>query len=133
LSRFVTERTSGYLDIPDTGGVTGALYRRLGQSVVAELVAAYEAGASSAALADQYGVSRSGVKQLLHVAGANVRTPVGLSADQVDEASALYEQGLLLREIGELLGFHKDTVRRALIRHGVVMRSGHGDHSGSRS
>ena len=57
-----------------------AVAQRLGSSSVLELVAAYEAGATSAGLAERYGISRKAVKDLLHREGVAVRRPPGLAA-----------------------------------------------------
>jgi DNA-binding IclR family transcriptional regulator len=62
---------------------------------VAELVAAYEAGASSAVLAERFGISKSGVNQLLHQLGVAVRTPRSLTSEQVDVGVELYGVGLV--------------------------------------
>jgi len=135
LRCYVTESTARGLGVPDspTPQVPRSLYRRLGEMEIARLAAEYEGGATCAVLAQRYRVSESGVKQLLHARGAQVRTPRGLSDAQVDQAVALYARGYFLREIGEELGFSQVTVRRALLRRGVAMRSGHGDHRARRS
>jgi hypothetical protein len=103
-----------------------ALARRLGVAVVQEIVGAYEAGATSAELANRYGVSRTGLQHLLHSQGAAARSPRGLTPTDVNVAEQLYAAGWLLREIGLELGFSRDAVRRALLQRGVVMRSGYG-------
>jgi hypothetical protein len=103
-----------------------ALAKRLGVAVVREIVQVYEAGATAAELAERYGVSRSGITNLLHSQEAAVRSPRGLSPTDSDLAEQLYADGWLLREIGAELGFSRDAVRRALLQRGVVMRSGYG-------
>jgi hypothetical protein len=72
------------------------------------------------------------VKDLLHREGAAVRRPPGLSAADVDEAVRLYQSGWLLREIAVKFAVHQETVRRALLKQGVALRSGHGSHGASR-
>jgi DNA-directed RNA polymerase specialized sigma24 family protein len=104
--------------------------RRLGSSSVAALVTAYAAGATTAELAQQFGVSRTAVKDLLHRQHVVVRGPQGLPAEDAPEAARLYESGWLLRQIAEKFGVSQGTVRRKLLARGVVMRSGHGDVRG---
>ena len=105
-----------------------AVVRRLGLSTVLALIEAYEAGSTTAKLAERYGISRTAVKDLLHAHGVTVRRPAGLNARDVYKAARLYESGWLLREIAEKFDVSRDDVRRKLLAAGVVMRSGHGDH-----
>jgi transcriptional regulator with XRE-family HTH domain len=92
------------------------------------LLERYEQGATTAQLAESYGISRTAVKDLLHRQGVAVRRPVGLGAGEIDEAVRLYRAGWLLREIAEKFGVSQETMRRKLLGRGVVMPSGHGDH-----
>lgn len=105
-----------------------AVVRRLGSSSVVALIRSYEAGATTAQLAEQYSVSATAVKDLLHRAGVAVRRSSGLNLDDVSEATRLYESGWLLREIAQKFDVSQEDVRRKLLASGVVMRSGHGDH-----
>lgn len=82
----------------------------------------------TAQLAEQYSVSATAVKDLLHRAGVAVRRPSGLNLDDVSEATRLYESGWLLREIAQKFDVSQEDVRRRLLAWAVVMRSGHGDH-----
>jgi hypothetical protein len=109
-----------------------ALTKRLGVAVVQEIVQVYEAGSTTAELAERYSVSRTGVMNLLHSQEAAVRSPRGLGRTDVDVAERLYAAGWLLREIGVELGFSRDAVRRALLQRGVVMRSGYGSANRSK-
>lgn len=88
--------------------------RRLGSDVITQLVADYAAGRSAAALAEQYKISKTAVLGLVANAGA-IRHRNVMTGEMVATARRLREQGLLYREIGVLLGVHKDTVRRALL------------------
>jgi hypothetical protein len=89
LSGFVTEQMPRISELPvyrrQESGVDRpyALSKRLGMAVVQELVGCYEAGATSADLADRYGVSRTGLTNLLHAQGAAVRRRCGLSPTDV--------------------------------------------------
>ena len=77
------------------------MVRRLGLSTVLALIEAYEAGSTTAKLAERYGISRTAVKDLLHAHGVTVRRPAELNARDVYKAARLYESGWLLREIAE--------------------------------
>jgi hypothetical protein len=138
LSRFVTEQISRMSELPvyrrpeTSVDPPYALARRLGWAVIQDVLRHYEAGATAADLAEQYGVSRTGLTNLLHAQGAVVRIPRGLKHTDVDLAERLYAAGWLLREIGAELGFNRDAVRRALLERGVVMRTGHGSANRSR-
>jgi hypothetical protein len=50
----------------------------------------------------------------------------GLSSEYLDQAAALYRAGWSLARIGDKYGTTDMTVRRALARHGVVIRSRNG-------
>jgi len=100
--------------------------RRLGSSSVAALIRSYEAGATTTQLAQQYGVSATAVKDLLHCRDVVVRRRVGLQPLEVDEAVRFYESGWQLREIAQKFDASQENVRRRLLERGVTMRSGHG-------
>jgi hypothetical protein len=70
-----------------------ALTKRLGAAAVQEIVRVYEAGTAAAELAEPYGVSPTGLTNLLHSQGAAVRRPRGLGAADVDMARRLYAEG----------------------------------------
>jgi transposase-like protein len=86
------------------------------------VVEAYEAGASMADLARQYGVKRVSISQLLHKAGATIRPRRVISAAEVDRAVQLYESGLSLQAVGDQLGWDQKTIYRHLKGRGVAMR-----------
>ena len=138
LSRFVTEQMSRLSELPayhsqeSTVDLPYALARRLGAVVVQDILRDYEAGTTAAELAERYGVSRTGLTNLLHSKGAAVRRRCGLSSTDVDVVERLYAAGWLLQEIGVELGFSRDAVRRALLQRGVVMRSGYGSANRSK-
>lgn len=131
LVRFVASQTQGTDGMPSYVPVLvePAHYRlagRLGPEVIAEVVRTYEAGATSGELAERLGVSPSGLKGLLHSAGAKVRTPRGLTPDEVIEAERRYLSGWLLREVGDRFGVSTECVRRALLKRGTKPRVGRG-------
>lgn len=48
---------------------------------------------------------------------------------QIDEAIALYQQGLSLAEVGRRFGVEHSTIRKHLVRRGISRRDTHGrDH-----
>jgi hypothetical protein len=87
--------------------------RRLSPDVVGQFVAEYTAGQSAAALARRYKISKTAALGLVAKSGA-VRHRNIMTAEMIVTARQLRERGLLFREIGQHLGVHKDTVRRAL-------------------
>ncbi len=103
-----------------------ALSRRLDKHLVAEIGRAYEAGTTSTELAQELGVSRTGVLNLLRGSGVKIRTRRALTASEVDTAERLYGEGWILREIGAELGVSRDCVRVALLKRRVKLRVGLG-------
>lgn len=75
------------------------LDQRLDAETIAQLVADYEAGASSAQLGRDYGMSKTSVLRLLHEAGATIRRQ-GLTPEQIEQAILLYAAGLSLVQVG---------------------------------
>ena len=107
------------------GGEPRAVARRLGSSSIAALIEAYESGSTTAKLAEQYGISRTAVRDLLHARGVALRRPRGLGSKDIAEAARLYDTGWLLRETAEKFDVSQENVRRRLVELGVVMRNGH--------
>jgi len=101
------------------------LNQRLNPAIVAEIVARYEAGEPSTALAVAFGISKGSVLKLLREAGTQIRNQ-GLSDDQVAEAAQFYASGHSLAQIGVHLGVDHGTVWRQLRKRGVKMRDTHG-------
>jgi hypothetical protein len=100
------------------------LDQRLKPAKVAEIVARYEAGEPSTAVAASYGLSKGSVIRLLHEAGIPIRRQ-GLTVEQTSEAARLYESGWSLAKIGAHLCVDHGTVWRALKKRGVKMRDTH--------
>lgn len=96
-------------------------WTRLPASTKAEIVARYEAGETSTALAAEYGVAKSTVLNLLRTSGAAVRRQP-LTPEQVSEAVRLYESGLSLSEVAERLQVNQETMRMAILKAGVTLR-----------
>ena len=101
------------------------LNQRLKPEIVAEIVARYEAGEASAAIAASYGLSKGSVIGLLRDAGIKIRNQ-GLTDDQIAEAAQLYASGLSLANIGARFDVDHGTVWRQLKKRGVKMRDTHG-------
>jgi len=91
------------------------LDRRLSATTVAELVAAYEAGASTPELCTRYKLSKGGVLKLLRQAGVEIRHR-GLSDQQVQQAEQLYREGCSYAEIGRRIGKAKSSVREVVLK-----------------
>ena len=108
--------------------VTRNLRRRLGPTVISELVSNYNAGAHTPALAKEYEISTTGLRRLLHQEGVKFRGQSIAPADS-DQAVELYESGLTIREVVKEIGYSLGTIRRELHRRGVPMRpSGRWNH-----
>jgi transposase-like protein len=101
------------------------LDQRLKPEIVAEIVARYESGEPSTAVAASHGISKASVIRLLREAGVSIRNQ-GLSDDQIAEAAQHYASGLSLAKIGARFGVDHGTVWRALKKRGVKMRDTHG-------
>ena|ERR1700733_864808 len=101
------------------------LDQRLKPKIVAEIVARYEAGEPSTAIAASYGLSKGSVIRLLRDADIPIRNQ-GLTEDQIAGAAQLYASGLSLAKIGVKFGVDHGTVWRALKKRGVKMRDTHG-------
>ncbi len=110
---------------PAPAAVPFKLSQRLGQEVIRQIVARYEAGEPSTALMKEFSLSKGSVLKVLREAGVAMRNQ-GLSGEQVDEAQGLYEAGWSLTRIGEKFDVDHTVVQRQLIRHGVRMRDTHG-------
>lgn len=101
------------------------LDQRLKPAILAEIVARYEAGEPSTAIAASYGLSKGSVIRLLREAGVLIRNQ-GLTGGQIAEAAQLYASGLSLAKIGVKFGVDHGTVWRQLTKRGVKMRDTHG-------
>ena len=98
--------------------------RRLSRKTIAQLLADYQAGASTRELAMTCGISKTSVQRLLHEHGLTLRHQ-GLSATQVGEATDLYRAGGSVAQVASNLGLSPSSVYDALKRSAVEMRSAH--------
>lgn len=100
---------------------THRISKRLSAAAITQLVADYEAGASSTALMKKYQLGKGTVLKLLREAGV-IRPQNKLSAEQLDEAVKLYAQGWSLVRLGEHFGFDQSTLWLRFKELGVPMR-----------
>jgi uncharacterized protein (DUF433 family) len=83
--------------------------RRLSQGNVAQLVADYEAGATTRQLTATYGISKTSVQSLLHERGVLLRHH-GVSGTQVSEAVQRYESGKSVAQVANALDLSPSSV-----------------------
>jgi hypothetical protein len=81
----------------------------------------YEAGETTTQLAKDYGVAKSTIIGTLRTKNVVVRRQP-FSAEQVREATRLYESGLSLSQIAESMAVNQETRRIAIIANGVTKR-----------
>jgi len=93
----------------------------LGEEQRVDIVARYEAGETSTALASHYGVAKSTVLGILRANSAVVRRQP-LTAEQVSDAKRLYESGLSLSQVAQQLKVNQETMRIAILAAGVTLR-----------
>lgn len=86
--------------------------RRLGEREVQELVAAYRAGASIAAIARQFHLAQGTVSARLLAAGVPMRNDV--QPHEREQMAKLAEEGHSLNTIGRLVGRDPKTVKTVL-------------------
>lgn len=104
------------------------LRRRLGPETIQELVDRYNAGEHTTRLSKQFGISTTGLRQLLLDEGVEFRRQA-ITAEDADRAVELYESGLTIREVVTQIGYSLGTIRREFQRRGVPMRpSGRWNH-----
>ena len=99
--------------------------RHLRRSEVDQLVRAYGGGAKVAELAALFGIHRETVGKHLQARGIDTRG-AKISAEEIQEAAALYRQGWSLDRLAKKFGINDGTVRSRLLEVGVVMRARRG-------
>jgi lambda repressor-like predicted transcriptional regulator len=118
---------------PQTPSRSGRLRRRLTAETVSELARRYRGGESSTALSREYGVSKSGLIQLLRTEGVEMRKQY-ITPDATEMAIRLYESGLSTRKVSKEVGYAWGTIRKVLLQNGVPLRTRpgfeHDDSSG---
>ena len=98
--------------------------RRLLVGQEAELVAAYEAGATVESLAAEHGCSVTTVRDVLAAEGVELRArgPRSPLDGREAEVATAYEGGATVRDLAERFGANQRTIRKVLAGEGVVMR-----------
>lgn len=96
--------------------------QRLAPETIAQIVASYQIGITTPALAKQYDISPTAVKRLLHTNRVQLRRYHRLSENEVLAAAKLYESGWPLAQIARKLDVDDETVRKGFRRVGVTMR-----------
>lgn len=80
------------------------LRRRLSPQAIDELVARYNSGEQTPALSREYGISKSGLRQLLLAEGVSFRKQ-GITPKDAEKAVHLYESGLTIKELVIQIGY----------------------------
>lgn len=101
---------------------TKSLRRRISPQEIEDLVARYNAGAAIRALSLEYGVSRSGLRQLFQAEGVTLREQ-GITPEDAENAVRLYENGLTIRQVVGRVGHSYGTIRTVLHEHGAALRA----------
>jgi predicted transcriptional regulator len=98
--------------------------RRLLVGHEAELVDAYEAGATVEELAELHGCSVITVRMVLDGEGVTLRArgPRSPLEGREAELAADYEAGATVRDLAERYGANQRTIRKVLAEWGVTMR-----------
>lgn len=113
---------------PDTapikarGAPMRSLRRRLSPQVIAELVARYDAGEHTPALSREYGISKTGFRELLQEEGVSMRKQA-ITPEGAVRAVQLYEGGMTITQVVQEVGYSYGTIRRVLHENGVAMRA----------
>jgi DNA-binding CsgD family transcriptional regulator len=96
--------------------------RRLTAEQARQLAAEYEGGASMKELAAQWSLHRTTVAVQLRQAGVQLRRQ-GVPEASLDEAICLYNDGWSCQRLAERYGCDAETVRQALKRFGITLRT----------
>ncbi len=94
-----------------------------GHDQAKQVIAGYQAGATVYELSDQFGIDRKTVSRILRRHNIAMRR-TGLTAEQVDQAVRLHENGWSTTQIAEQLDATQRTVQRRLAERGIVTRAG---------
>jgi transposase-like protein len=98
--------------------------KRLSPETKFELVRRYLEGESALALSKDLGIHRTTALAILDA--AKIKRPVKVMTEaNIKKAIALYQSGLSFVAVGKKLGVNPETVRRAFIKYGVIIRRAH--------
>ncbi|MFI9387539.1 helix-turn-helix domain-containing protein [Kutzneria sp. NPDC052558] len=87
-----------------------------------QVIADYQAGTTVYELSDQFGIDRKTVSRILQRHNIPMRR-TGLTAEQVDQAVRLHENGWSTAQIAEHLDTTQRTVQRRLAERGITTRA----------
>lgn len=115
LSSAVVGQSKSTDALVSAGPAAATTYRpakpRVTPAVAEQIVADYQAGATVADLAVQYGYHRHTVSRVLRTAGVVVHQSA-TSNEEIERIRRLRAEGTTIREIMRLTGRSKNTVRR---------------------
>lgn len=114
-------RESADTQTPGETTATRRKWTRLSDEDRAAVIERYEAGETSTALAEAFGVAKSTILGILRANSVVVRRQP-LTQEQVNEAARLYESGLSLSQVSERLEVNQETMRVAILDAGVTLR-----------
>lgn len=100
-----------------------SIRRRLAPRAIEELVARYLAGEETPALSQEFGISGSGLRDLLRAEGVSLRGHA-ITSEDTERAVCLYESGLSITQVVAQVGYSHGTIRKVLLAYGVAIRSG---------
>ncbi len=106
----------------DEKAIPRSLRRRLAAEVREALVARHKAGESIKALSREFGISESGLRDLL-TAEEMLYRKQPITPEDIDLAVQLYASGLTVKQVVKRLSYPIGTIRRVLRERGVTMRS----------
>lgn len=121
-------RDSADVRTPGEATATRRKWTRLSDAARATVIERYEAGETSTALAEAYGVAKSTILGILRANSVVVRRQP-LTPEQIGEAARLYESGLSLSQVAKRLGINQETMRVAIVDAGVALRQPTGVYS----
>lgn len=114
-------RDSADVRTPGETTVSRRKWTRLSDEARVAVIERYEAGETSTALAEAYGVAKSTILGILRANSVVVRRQP-LTPEQVSEATLLYNSGLSLSQVAERLRVSQETMRVALLKSGLALR-----------
>ena len=114
-------RDSADVRTPGETTATRRKWTRLSDEARTAVIERYEAGETSTALAQAYGVAKSTILGILRANSVVVRRQP-LTAEQVGEAARLYNSGLSLSQVADRLKVNQETMRVAIMGSGVTIR-----------
>ena len=100
-----------------------SLRRRLSPQAIDGIVGRYTAGEKTPALSREFGISESGLRNLLRAEGVTLRGHA-ITPEDAERAVQLYEGGWTITQVVAHIGYSHGTIRSALLKRGTAIRSG---------